>query len=232
LLKLSRVDVYLGQLRILWEIDLEARESEITTLIGPNGAGKTTLFKSIIGIYRVANGDVYFDGKKITNMSTRQILQYGVVYVPEMRRIYPEMTVQDNLELGVTTQLAKQQKKKNLETVYSLFPILKERKDVQAGALSGGEIQMIVLGRGLMSSAKLMLVDEPFVGLSGKSINIVKESLRRLTYEGKTIVISDQNPIRTADIASYIYFIKNGKIALHGKPQDLEIDNKLFEKYV
>ena len=232
MLKLDKVNSFYGQLHVLWDVSIEVKEGAITGLIGPNGAGKSTLLKTIIGAVPVRSGTIQLRGTRIEKRPTKSIVQSGLIYVPEGRRIFPEMTVSENLNLGVMSPRAREEKEKNLNEVFQIFPLLKERKDQLAGTLSGGELQYLAIGRGLMGAPDLLMVDEPSLGLSPVAVNNVFKTIQEINQRGKTVLIVEQNVPRLLSLASYAYVLENGRIVSSGVSSDLEKDQYISRSYL
>lgn len=232
MLKLSKVNSYYGRLHVLWDVDIEVKDSTITGLIGPNGAGKTTLLKTILGAVPAQSGTIQFNSSRINSVPTKDIVQKGIVYVPEGRRVFPEMTVIENLALGAMSKRAHVEKERNLKEVYEIFPVLKERKDQLAGTLSGGELQFLAIGRGLMGAPELLMIDEPSLGLSPIAINAVFETISSINQRGKTILIVEQNVPRLLNLASFAYVLENGRVVSAGNTKELEKDQYIVRAYL
>ena len=232
MLKLDKINSFYGQLHVLWDVAIQVKEKGITGLIGPNGAGKSTLLKTILGAVPPRSGTIQFRGKSIERNSTKSIVEAGIIYVPEGRRVFAEMTVSENLSLGVMSNRAHAEKEKNLKEVYEIFPLLKERKDQLAGTLSGGELQLLAIGRGIMGAPDLLMVDEPSLGLSPVAVTNVFNTIRQIYERGTTILIVEQNVPRLLSLASYAYVLENGKIVSSGLSQDLEKDRHISRSYL
>jgi len=231
LLEVREVDVFYGGIQALWDVGLQVREGEIVALIGANGSGKSTLLDAISGLIRPAKGKIYFQGEDITDLDPFKIVSLGVSQVPEGRRIFPELSVLDNLMLGSYNRSARPKKGQNLEMVYELFPVLKERRKQTAKTLSGGQQQMLALGRGLMSSPKLMLIDEMSLGLAPIVINEVYKALREMRQKGITILFVEQSVRRSLDEADRAYIMEAGRIVLQGNSQDLCEEEEVKKAY-
>jgi branched-chain amino acid transport system ATP-binding protein len=232
MLKLQKVNSYYGQLHVLWDVSIEVNDRTITGLIGPNGAGKSTLLKTILGAVASRSGEINFDGARIDRKQTKTIVESGIIYVPEGRRIFSEMTVSENLGLGVMSRRARNEKEKNLKEVYELFPVLKERKDQLAGTLSGGELQLLAIGRGLMGAPKLLMVDEPSLGLSPIAVTRVFNTLEQINKIGTTVLIVEQNVPRLLNLATFAYVLENGKIVKSGESKILADDTYITKSYL
>ncbi len=214
LLKVINIDVFYGNLQILWDISLEIKTGEIVALIGSNASGKSTLINTISGFLHPARGTIEFEGQDISTMNPFQTVDLGISQVPEGRMIFPEMTVLDNLILGSYCSRARSNKKQNLKMVYEHFPLLEKRKDQLASTLSGGEQQMLAIGRGLMSNPKLILLDEISLGLAPLVINELYRVLREIISSGVTILFVEQNVKRSLKEADRAYIMKTGRIVL------------------
>jgi branched-chain amino acid transport system ATP-binding protein len=212
LLKISNIDVFYGTLQALWDVSLVVKPGEFVALIGSNASGKSTLINAISGVMHPAKGAIEFEGQDISTLNPFQIVTLGVSQVPEGRRIFPEMSVLDNLILGSYNRRARSKREQNLKMVYELFPILKERKNQLAKTLSGGEQQMLVIGRGLMSDPKLMLLDEISLGLAPIAVDILYKALREVGARGITILFVEQNVRRSLKEANRAYIMKTGRI--------------------
>ena len=230
-LKLHDVNSYYGQLQVLMGVSLEVEDGLMTGLIGPNGAGKSTLLKTIIGRVK-SSGSIHFRGERIDGLPTRSIVELGVIYVPEGRRVFPDMTVVDNLNLGAMSSAARTGREQNLSLAYEIFPILNQRRKQLAGTLSGGELQLLAIARGLMGSPQLLLIDEPSLGLSPTAVTLVFETLREINEKGKTILIVEQNVPRLLKLASYSYVLENGRITNASTTNLLEKDEGFVRSYL
>jgi branched-chain amino acid transport system ATP-binding protein len=216
MLKVRDVSAVYGKVHALWDVSLEIHEAEIVALVGSNGAGKTTLLKTISGQLRPASGDVEFLGKRIDGLPSYLVVELGICHIPEGGRVFPEMTVRENLEMGAYPSGAWKQKEETLEQVYELFPLLKEREGQLARTLSGGERQMLAIGRGLMSRPKLCLFDEPSYGLAPLMVAEIFRIIQGLRDRGNTIFLIEQNVRRALEIADRAYVLENGRICLEG----------------
>ena len=231
LLKVRNLDTFYGGFQALWNVSLEVKPEEIVALIGANGSGKSTLLDTILGLVQPAMGSIEFDGKDITTLSPFQIVDLGISQVPEGRRIFPDLNVLDNLILGSYSRKARSKKEQNFKMVYELFPILEERKNQLAKTLSGGEQQMLALGRGLMSNPKLMLLDEMSLGLAPIVINSVYKALRKIRERGITILFVEQNVRRSLEEADRAYIMEAGRVVLSGDVADLREEEKVKKAY-
>jgi branched-chain amino acid transport system ATP-binding protein len=230
MIKLMDVQTFYGKAHVLKKVSMELKEGEIVTLIGANGAGKSTTLKTISGILHPMSGTIELMGKRVERFSPMRIVRMGVSHVPEGRRVFPDMMVIENLQMGAFV-LGNDRKmiEKALERVYQFFPVLKERSGQLAGTLSGGEQQMLAMGRGLMSDPKLYLLDEPSLGLAPKLVDKVFEVIVEINKEGKTILLVEQNAYLALSIANRAYVMETGKISLEGKVSDL-LGNEYVKK--
>jgi branched-chain amino acid transport system ATP-binding protein len=231
LLKISKIDVYYGSLQVLWDISVEVNPGEIVANIGSNGSGKSTLLNTISGVIHPARGKIEFEGKDITRLDPFQIVAMGICQVPEGGRAFPNMTVLENLIIGSYNAKARALKDKNLKVVYEHFPRLAERKNQLARTLSGGERQMLAIGRGLMSNPKLMLFDEMSLGLSPIMVNELYRALREIRTRGITAILVEQNVRRSLKESDRAYIIEAGKIVLCGPACDLRKDENVQKAY-
>jgi len=221
MLEVSNLDVFYGKSQALRDVSIKVSEKEIVALVGANGAGKTTLLNTISGLVRPASGSVEFLGQRIDRLAPYKIMNLGICQIPEGRKLFSDMTVGDNLEMGAYSSAAWKRRKETLEQVYQVFPVLKERRGQSAKKLSGGERQMVAIGRGLMSSPRLCMFDEPSYGLAPKLFLEVLEVVKRLREQGITIFLVEQNVRQTLETADRAYVIENGRIVLEGKGRDL-----------
>ena len=231
LLKLDKVDVFYGSLQVLWDISLSVKHGEIVAIIGANGSGKSTLLNTISSIIDTAKGSIEFEGNNITHLNPFQVVTLGISQVPEGRRIFPDMTVLENLEIGSYNPNARPAKERSLKSVFELFPILQERTNQVAKTLSGGEQQMLAVGRGLMSNPKLMLLDEISLGLGPIVINEIYNSLREIRARGITVILVEQNVRRSLKEADRGYIMESGRIVLSGDVAELREEEKVKKAY-
>ncbi len=232
LLQVDGLDVFYADLQVLWNISLEVFEEELVALLGSNGAGKTTTLRSITGLLKPRSGQILFLGRRIEDLTPHEIVDLGIAHVPEGRRIFPPMTVLENLELGAFTKNARKKKDDSLEFVYSIFPVLKERSNQVAGTLSGGEQQMLAIGRALMSRPKLLLLDEPSLGLAPKVVRKTFEILEEINKNGVTILLVEQSVRNALELSKRSYVIETGKIVLSGDSRKLLEDPKVRKAYL
>jgi branched-chain amino acid transport system ATP-binding protein len=231
LLRVDEIDVFYGSLQVLWDVSIEVKAGEIVAVAGANGAGKTTLMKTISGMLHPVKGSIEFAGQDITSMNAYDIVGHGISQVPEGRRLFPEMTVLENLMIGSYAGKARAVKKENLERVYDLFPILAERKNQVAKTLSGGQQQMVAIGRGLMANPKLMIIDEMSLGLSPLIVLDLFRVLQEIKERGVTVLLVEQNVWQTLHEADRAYIIETGEIALSGNALELAEEEKVKNAY-
>lgn len=231
LLNISHIDVFHGSFQALWDISLEVKKGEMLALIGANTSGKTTLMDTILGLLHPAKGSIEFEGRDITRLDPFQIVELGVTQIPEGRRIFPDMSVLDNLIIGSYSDRARAKKEQNLKEVYEHFPILNERKRQIAKTLSGGEQQMLAIGRGLMADPKLMLIDEMSLGLAPIVIDELFEALESIKGKGITILFVEQNVKRTLEQADRAYILETGRVVLSGTAADLREEDQVKKAY-
>ncbi len=232
MLKLDDIVTHYGNIQALKGISIEVKQGEIVTIIGANGAGKTTTLKTICGLISPTSGKVYFQNKDITGKATSDIVEAGIAMVPEGRRVFPRMTVLENLQLGAYLNKNRQEVKNYLEEVFTLFPILKNRKKQIAGTLSGGEQQMLAIGRALMAKPKLLLLDEPSMGLAPKIVANIFDILTEINKEGTTILLVEQNARMALSIANKGFVIETGKIVLQDTAENLLKNEEVKKAYL
>lgn len=233
MIKIDNIDVYYGNVQALNSVEFEVNTGEIVTLIGANGAGKSTILKTISGLIRPMHGSINYLNDNIETMAVEEIVSKGISHVPEGRRIFPGLTVFGNLEVATASWKRRGESYKNeLEYVFQLFPALKERQDQLGWSLSGGEQQMLAMGRGLMSRPKLLLLDEPSLGLAPILVQSVFDTIREINKKGTTILLVEQNAYAALQIANRGYVLENGQIVLSGKAKDLASDEKVKKAYL
>jgi len=232
MLEIKNLNVHYGVIHALKGISLTVNEGEIVTLIGANGAGKTTTLRTISGLIKPSSGQVLLDGKDITNVPASDKVELGISQVPEGRRIFPEMTVFENLELGAFLRKDKAEIKKDIEQVYELFPILKDRKKQTAGTLSGGEQQMLAMGRALMSRPRILLLDEPSMGLAPLLVREIFNIITDINKSGTTILLVEQNASMALSIADRAYVLENGSIVMSGSGKELAKSSEIQKAYL
>ena len=232
LLQINNIDVHYGDAQVLHQVSMKVEEKEIITIVGANGAGKSTLLKAVGGILKPSSGEIVFMGERIDRLPSHQIVAKGLVRIPEGRKVFPTMTVRENLELGSYLPKAKARRADSLEKVFTLFPILKNREKQHGGSLSGGEQQMLAIGRGLMSLPKLLMLDEPSLGLAPLLVKQIFSTVKEINATGTTILLVEQNVFNALDMASEGYVLENGRMVLQGKSQDLLTDAYIKEAYL
>ncbi|HVJ49127.1 ABC transporter ATP-binding protein [Desulfitobacterium sp.] len=232
MLVLQDVNVYYGAIHALKGISMEVNEGEIVTLIGSNGAGKSTSLKTISGLLRPKEGNIKFNGIDLAHVPPQKIVSLGISQVPEGRRVFTNMSVLENLELGAYLRKEKSEIKKDIEKVYSLFPRLLERKGQLAGTLSGGEQQMLAMGRALMSRPKLVLLDEPSMGLAPILVKQIFSIIQEINKTGTTVLLVEQNAHMALSIADRAYVLETGKIVLSGSANELESSEEVRKAYL
>jgi len=233
MLKVSNIQVSYGKLRVLWGVSLEIDRGEFVTLIGPNAAGKSTTLKTISGLLHPESGTIEFESKRIDRLPPHAIVRMGLAHVPEGRKIFPFMTVYENLLMGAYTKEAREKIDDRIEYVFQIFPVLKERRNQLAGTLSGGERQMLVIGMGLMTCAKMLMIDEPSQGLAPVLALKTLDTLKQLNESDKlTILLVEQNVHYALKYADRAYLLENGRIVLSGKCSDLMAHKHIKEAYL
>lgn len=220
-----------GELEILHGIDLEVHEGEVVALIGANGAGKTTTLKAISGVVRASTGSITFDGQSIHNRQPRQIVSEGLIQVPEGRKLFPELSVRDNLFLG-SYRRGRSEASDTVDEVFELFPLLRERTDQTAGTLSGGEQQMLAIGRALMGKPRLLMLDEPSLGLAPMLVADIFEVVRDLRRRGLTVMLVEQNAVHALQLSDRGYVLENGSVVLEGTGEELLGDDRVRSAYL
>ncbi len=220
-LEIRNIDVSYGDVRVIRGVSFEVKSREVVALIGANGAGKSTTLKTISGLLRPGNGEILFGDVQIHKVEPYKLVEMGIALCPEARRLFGEMTVEENLDMGSLKGEARKQRMKTKEMVYQLFPRLKERRKQPAGTLSGGEQQMVAIGRGLMSLPKLLMFDEPSLGLAPILVREIFDVIKRIREEGTTVLIVEQNVKQTLAIADRAYVLETGKLVLQGAGQEL-----------
>ncbi|MGB5197738.1 MAG: ABC transporter ATP-binding protein [Candidatus Deferrimicrobium sp.] len=232
MLKVSGIDVFYGDLQVLWDVSFEVRDKEILVLVGANGAGKSTTLKTISGLLNPRKGSIEFDGVRLDQLSPDKVIGQGVVHVPEARRLFREMSVEENLIMGSLSPEAKKKRAQTMEWVYELFPRMKERRKQAAGTLSGGEQQMAAIGRGLMALPKVLMFDEPSLGLSPILVQDVFEIAKRINREGVTVMLVEQNVRQTLAMCDRAYVLENGRVVLEGTGKSLMDNPHVKEAYL
>ena len=232
MLKVTDLQVYYGVIQAIKGISFEVNEGEVIALIGANGAGKTTILHTITGLVEAKGGTVEFEGANITKMPGHKIVTLGMAHVPEGRRVFAELTVLENLKLGAYTRKDKNEIEASLQTVYKRFPRLEERKNQLAWTLSGGEQQMLAIGRALMSRPKIILMDEPSMGLSPIFVNEIFDIIKEVSAGGTTVLLVEQNAKKALSIADRAYVLETGKIVLEGDAKELMNDESVKKAYL
>lgn len=232
ILEVKNLEVYYGVIQAIKGISFEVNPGEIIALIGANGAGKTTTLQTVTGLIPSKSGQILYDGKDITRLPGHKLVSMGVAHVPEGRRVFAQLTVLQNLNLGAYTRNDKAEIEKNLEMVYSRFPRLKERKNQLAGTLSGGEQQMLAMGRALMSQPKLIVLDEPSMGLSPIYVNEIFDIIQKINEDGVTVLLVEQNAKKALSIADRAYVLETGNIVLSGDAKQLMNDDSVKKAYL
>ena len=232
MLEVKDLEVYYGVIQAIKRISFHVDKGEIIALIGANGAGKTTTLHTVTGLISPKNGHVLFEGKDITKIPAHKIVSMGMAHVPEGRRVFAELSVYENLKMGAYTRKDKNEIEESLKNVYKRFPRLEERKNQMAGTLSGGEQQMLAMGRALMSKPKIILMDEPSMGLSPIMVNEIFDIIRSVSESGTTVLLVEQNAKKALSIADRAYVLETGKIVLEGKAKDLLEDDSIKKAYL
>jgi branched-chain amino acid transport system ATP-binding protein len=232
MLRVSQIETSYGRVRALRGVSVDVPKGAIVTLIGANGAGKTTLLMTVSGILRPSSGEIEFEGTRIERKPSWEIVRMGIAHCPEGRRVWPTMTVLENLEMGGFILPDREGVKRSLETVFEHFPILRERQTQKAGSLSGGEQQMLAIGRPLMAGPKLLLLDEPSLGLAPIVVEKLAAIIRGIRERGTTIVLVEQNAFMALNMADVAYVLEVGRISLQGKAKDLLADDTVRKAYL
>jgi branched-chain amino acid transport system ATP-binding protein len=229
MLKIEKLNFAYGDLKVLWDVDLEVNEGEIVTVVGANGAGKSTTLKNISRLVKPTSGTITFQGQDLTRMPPHHVVEAGLVQVPEGRHIFPEMTVMENLRMGSFIKATRADRAKNIEWVFELFPRLKERERQLGGTMSGGEQQMLAIARGLMANPKVLLLDEPSLGLSPLLVKNIFDIITGINQQGVTILLVEQNVYQSLRISHRAYVMETGRVVLTGKGQEL-LENDHIKK--
>jgi len=232
MLAVSGINVYYGDLQVLWDVSFEVKEKEIVVLVGANGAGKSTTLRTISALLAPSKGTIEFNGSRIDHQPANKIIEHGIVHVPEARRLFPGMTVEENLIMGSLFGEAKRKRYETMDHVYSLFPRLKERKRQTGGTLSGGEQQMLAVGRGLMSLPKLMMLDEPSLGLAPLLVQEIFNIVKQINEAGVTVLLVEQNVRQTLGMCNRAYVLENGRIVLKGAGCELLENERVKECFL
>jgi len=221
MLEIEKLGFAYGDLQVLWDVDLEVKQGEIVTVVGANGAGKSTILRNVSRLVRPGSGAIRFQGEDLTRLASHEVVARGLVQVPEARRIFPEMTVVENLRMGSYLPSTRPDRTRNMERVFTLFPRLAERKGQLGGTMSGGEQQMLAIGRGLMANPKLLLLDEPSLGLSPLFVKNIFDIIKTINAQGTTILLVEQNVYQSLHISHRAYVLETGRVVLTGTGAEL-----------
>ncbi|WP_461207069.1 ABC transporter ATP-binding protein [Clostridium sp. DL1XJH146] len=232
MLEIKNLQVNYGYIKAVKGIDIKVGEGKIISILGANGAGKTSTLKAISGIIKPSAGQIIFNGEDISNLSSDKIVSRGLIHCPEGRKIFPELTVEENLKVGAYIVRDKKIIKENFQKVYQYFPRLLERKKQMAGTLSGGEQQMLALGRGIMANPKLLILDEPSLGLAPIIVGEIFNIIKKIKSEGVTILLVEQNAFQALKISDYSYVLETGKIRLEGKSEEIRENEDIKKSYL
>lgn len=232
MLSIQNIDVFYGDIQVMRQVSLEIRKGEIISLVGSNAAGKSTTINAISGINRCRSGRIEFNGQIISNLPPNKIVDLGVVQIPEGRKLFPEMTILENLELGAYTPHARRKRKDTLEMVFGMLPKLKERERQSAGSLSGGEQQMCAIGRGLMAKPELLMLDEPSLGLSPVMVQTVFKIVEDIKKQGITVLLVEQNVKHSLKVSDRGYVLETGRVVMEGTGTELLNDEYLKKAYL
>ncbi len=232
MLEVRNVDVFYGDVQVLWDVSFNVQKGEIVALIGANGSGKTTSLSAISSLLKPRKGAITYEGETLSTRPPHDLVTLGIAHVPEARRLFPDMTVKENLLLGALTPEAKKSRPEMLEKVYKIFPRLKEREKQAAGTMSGGEQQMCAIARGLMSRPRLLMLDEPSLGLSPILVADIFRVIEEVHAAGVTVLLVEQNVFKTLAVADRAYVLENGRIVLEGRGKDLLADEHVKKAYL
>ena len=232
MLDVKNIDVYYGDAQALWDVSFSVKQGEIVTLVGSNGAGKSTTLKAISGLVPPSSGEIRLEGNRIDRAPAHSIVEMGIAQIPEGRRLWPGLSVQENLELGAFVPAARAVRAETMEWVFQLFPLLRKRRSQIAGTLSGGEQQMLAIGRGLLSRPKLLILDEPSLGLAPLLVDEVFETIQKINSEGMTILLVEQNVNVALAISNRGYVLETGRIVISGSGKDLLADEHVKTAYL
>ena len=232
MLEIKDLDAGYGDIQVLWDTNLRVDESQIVALVGSNGAGKSTLIKTISGLLKPYTGEILFEGRDITRLPTKEIVQRGIIQVPEGRRLFPQMTVEENLLMGAYRRQKSKDLRPELEKVYAIFTILKSRRQQKAGSLSGGEQQMCAIGRGLMGNPKLLIVDEMSLGLAPLIVDDLIDIVKDINQQGTAVLLVEQDVQLALDNSHYGYVLATGRVALEGASEELLKRKEVKEVYL
>jgi branched-chain amino acid transport system ATP-binding protein len=221
LLRIDKLNFSYGDLKVLWDVDLEVKDGEIVTVLGANGAGKSTILRNVSRLVKPSAGTISLDGHELNRLASHEVVELGIVQVPEARRIFPEMTVVENLRMGSFVKATRKDRARNMDRVFTLFPRLAERKAQLGGTMSGGEQQMLAIGRGLMANPKVLLLDEPSLGLSPLLVKSIFEIIKEINRQGITILLVEQNVYQSLHITHRAYVLETGRVVLSGTGAEL-----------
>lgn len=232
MLEVSGINVSYGGAHVLWGVSLDVAKDEMVTVVGSNGAGKSTLLKTISGLVRPTTGEITFRGERIDGLPPYRIVEMGIAHIPEGRKLFPQLTVLENLSLGAYTKRAHEKKKETLEQVFNRFPILRERQKQLASTLSGGEQQMLAIARGLMSQPELLVLDEPSLGLAPRLVMQVFDSIREIKQTGVEVLLVEQNVRHALELADRAYVLETGRVTLEGPCRELVNDEHVKKAFL
>jgi len=232
MLNVNKINSFYGEFRVLYDVSLQVNDGELIVVFGPNGHGKSTLLKTICGLHHPVSGSISFDGKEITGLPTLKLVEMGVVYIAEDRHLFPQMTVLENLKLGAYNTNARSKEAESLDYVLKLFPRLTERMDKQAQTLSGGEARMLAIGRGLMSNAKFLAIDEPSLGLAPNLRAEVFKKISDINKGGITVLMVEQDITEASEYADRIYLVEDGRIVFEGTEEEVSKNEHVREVFL
>ena len=221
MLRIRQLDFAYGDLQVLWGVDLDVNQGEIVTVVGSNGAGKSTILKNVSRLVKPTRGTIHLDAVDVERLQSHEAVEHGIIQVPEGRRIFPEMTVVENLRMGSFVKATRRDRERNMDRVFSLFPRLAERRGQLGGTMSGGEQQMLAIGRGLMGNPRLLLLDEPSLGLSPLLVKNIFDIIREINAQGTTILLVEQNVYQSLHISHRAYVLETGRVVLSGTGAEL-----------
>jgi branched-chain amino acid transport system ATP-binding protein len=221
MLQIRRLNFSYGDLKVLWDVDLEVKDGEIVTVVGANGAGKSTILKNVSRLVRPTSGSIRLGDVDLEHLQSHEVVERGVIQVPEGRRIFPEMTVVENLRMGSFVKATRKDRQRNMDRVFGLFPRLAERKSQLGGTMSGGEQQMLAIARGLMGNPRLLLLDEPSLGLSPLLVKSIFETIKEVNRQGTTILLVEQNVYQSLRISHRAYVLETGRVVMSGSGEEL-----------
>jgi branched-chain amino acid transport system ATP-binding protein len=232
LLRIDKLNFSYGDLKVLWDVDLEVKQGEIVTVVGANGAGKSTTLKNVSRLVRATSGSLTFDGVDLGELESHEVVELGVVQVPEGRKIFPEMTVLENLRMGSYVKATRKDRERNVERAFTLFPPLRERQKQLGGTMSGGEQQMLAIARGLMANPRLLLLDEPSLGLAPLIVKNIFGILQEINRQGTTILLVEQNVYQSLRISHRGYVLETGRVVLSGSGEALLADEHVKKAFL